>query len=168
MKIKDLPEPVRTWAIRNLEAADDSLTEEDDLSLAFPWGDSPEGIAFWSEIDNECESLDYFKNKYFFLPWEGDFIKTDNSKVNENLLKENESLKAKLERLKEIVYSDLTIPVLIDNCQIYLSETERMGVNAIFENMQTEFFNHKVQAGRIIKELDPLVKEELKKLLNND
>ena len=65
--------------------------DTDSLIDAFDWNETPEGFHCWNAVD-ECIVTTLPKQT---VGW-------DNSKVNENLLKENESLKKQIEYLEAI------------------------------------------------------------------
>lgn len=71
--IKDLPEPLKTWAERNYNPSYGQDHYKGDLVNAFDWEKTPEDNAypddyFWSDVDSGG-SLEFLKQKYPKLPW---------------------------------------------------------------------------------------------------
>jgi hypothetical protein len=172
MRIKDLPEPVKTWALNNQEKQSIPRDIEQDVN-DFYWADTPEGTDFWADVHDGIISFNTLTKKHPTLDWGFQVeanIQTDNSKVNENLLKENEELKFKLKRLRDIIYSDVSKPIIIDVCQLYIGSDGIDSVQAVFDNMKLEFFEKESKdlAKELISGLDESVIIQLKKLLNQE
>lgn len=174
MRIKDLPEPVKTFALNNQEKQSYPRDPEKDVN-DFYWADTPEGTDFWVDVYDGIFSFNSLAKKYDTLDWgfqvEGN-IQTDNSKVNENLLKENEELKLKLKSIESILDLDLTDKsnITIGRHFIRISPEVMLTLDSLFEALKREFFKTKEEnkAEYILSDIDPLVKKELRKLLNQD
>ena len=77
MKIKQLPHPIRQWAIENL---DEGKTDDVNVFDGFEWYGTKEGSEFWCEVYlSRSETpeilLQRVKNNFPFMPWDEEEIK---------------------------------------------------------------------------------------------
>lgn len=167
MKIKDLAEPIKTWALDNQYRIGSFKNPNISVYALTLWLNTKEGCEFWSDVYSENFNFELLSKKYPKLDWgfqvEGDtFIKTDNSKVNENLLKENEELKIKLKTVEEWALERYDCSEDEDAFDNGISNSAStvlaiLGINA-----------HKAEAMDVLKDLSDEAKKELRKLLNED
>jgi hypothetical protein len=87
MDIRELQEPLKSWALEQREP-----TYGYELSDAFLWTQSKEGYTFWHLV-SEGRSINYLKGIYPELDW-GDRVEvvTDNSEVIANLQEQIKTL----------------------------------------------------------------------------
>lgn len=164
MRIKDLPEPVKTFALNNQEKQSYPRDPEKDVN-DFYWADTPEGTDFWIDVYDDIFSFNSLAKKYDTLDWgfqvEGN-IQTDNSKVNENLLKENEELKLKLKSIEEWALERYDSSEDLDEFDNGISNSAVTVLAILGINTQ------KAKAMEVFKDLSEEAKKELRKLLNQD
>lgn len=79
MLIKDLPEPIKTWA-KNIWMEEASRWDENEVFVNdFDWGESEQGLHFWHDADDGV-TIDKLKARYPELPWEYDYVNPNHYK----------------------------------------------------------------------------------------
>lgn len=166
MRIKDLREPIKSWALNNQEKQSYPRDPEKGVS-SFSWAETPEGGDFWNDVYDADMTFYELTKKYPTLDWgfqvETDtLIQTDNSKVNENLLKENEELKFKLKKVEEWALERYDSS---EDCDEFDNGISNSAVTVLsILGISTQ----KAKAMEVFKDLSEEAKKELRKLLNQD
>ena len=188
MRIKDLREPIKSWALNNQEkqgSESNTGASLNSITRCFDWGEATEDRCFWVDVYNDDMTFNELSKKYPTLDWgfqvegaeqkkgkelnfydsnlQGDtLIQTDNSKVNENLLKENEELKFKLKKVEEWALERYDSS---EDCDEFDNGISNSAVTVLsILGISTQ----KAKAMEVFKDLSEEAKKELRKLLNQD
>lgn len=102
MKVKDIKSKlIRELAESYYDEEFESEHDKDYLMHSFGWDGSKEGYVFWDDVNEGLSEQELIEKHPDLEIWGNcDNVVTDNSQVNENLLKENEELKDKLKDIE--------------------------------------------------------------------